>query len=459
MTGTTPAATFSYKPGPHTAIVVSPVAVLVALPMSSDIVPRLYNALVKDTTTETALDVLASSGISHMPSFGILAPAPEETRLVVRGEVTGQQADGQIRSKGLFTDTTVPPDATIALISTVAGDDDGRPIRDGIVAAGRIDIGWPARVQTPPPAQPAARGRRVAKPAAEPEPSPGPQAATPPTSEPAPEPAPADATSFDHLFGSTTMLDSMEVPPPPPPPPEPEAPSLGATQYSPPTMQLDDAGDPGQVMFSDSGKPFIDSFDWMGPADQPPPPPPPEPAPLDMPPPPPPEPEDMAGHTIRRSSESKSGEQVAAVRCPYGHLNPPFAEYCRVCQQPISPQDPITVTRPSLGHLRLSNGLVLTLDRGVVLGRNPHAVAGAPGPQPNLVRLNDPNKDISSQHLEVRLDGWFVTVRDLKSTNGTQVLLPGQPPITLRADEPMTIGPGAKVVLADVFDFVFEADQ
>jgi len=441
MTGKAPNTTFGYAPGPHTAIVVAPVCVLIGLPMTHEIVPRLYDALVKDPTAEAALDVLASGGITHMPSFGIMTPSSGETRLVVRGVVSAQLDGDRIDSKGLFTDTTVAHGASVALVTPDAESDDAWPIRDGIVAVGRIDSAWPRLILEPPPEQPA-KGRRVAKPVV---------AATAPA-EPAP---PAEPAEPDEDAGKTTVLQEIEMPP------ETVTPSLGTTVDPSPTMSLD----------SDSGKSFIESFDWMDPADAvpPPPPPPPPPAPpapspavavIDAPPPPPPdEREDMTGHTIRRPSEGKSGEQVAAVRCPYGHLNPPFAERCRVCQEPISPQDPVTVTRPSLGHLRLSNGLVLTLDRGVVLGRNPHAVAGAPGPQPNLVRLNDPNKDISSQHLEVRLEGWFVTVRDLKSTNGTQVVLPGQPPITLRADEPMTIGPGAKVVLADVFDFLFEADQ
>jgi len=153
------------------------------------------------------------------------------------------------------------------------------------------------------------------------------------------------------------------------------------------------------------------------------------------------------------------GEIVEAVRCPSGHLNPPYGEYCRVCQAPIPPQDIIQVPRPTLGYLHLSTGLVLALDRGAVLGRNPHPIEGVPGPQPNLVRLNDPRKDISSQHLEVRLDGWFVTVCDLNSTNGTTVILPGQLPFKLRPDEPVSIEPGTQVVLAEVFDFVFEVDQ
>jgi len=167
--------------------------------------------------------------------------------------------------------------------------------------------------------------------------------------------------------------------------------------------------------------------------------------------------EDYGGHTISRPVMSNTGDIVVAVYCPMGHLNPPYADLCRVCLAPIPPQQPVQVPRPPLGVLRLSNNLVLNLDRGAVLGRNPRAIPGSTGPQPNLVKLNDPNKDISSNHLEVSLEGWYVTVRDLGSTNGTQVILPGHAPVTLRPNEPMTLEPGARVLLAQVFDFVYEA--
>jgi hypothetical protein len=148
---------------------------------------------------------------------------------------------------------------------------------------------------------------------------------------------------------------------------------------------------------------------------------------------------------------------VGAVYCPARHLNPPYADVCRVCRQPVPQQQPVELPRPSLGVLRLSSGGVVNLDRGAVLGRNPRPLANGSGLQPNLIRIADANRDISGQHLEVRLEDWFVTVRDLGSTNGTQVIAPDRPPVTLRAHEPVSIEPGARVVLANAFDFVFEA--
>jgi len=116
----------------------------------------------------------------------------------------------------------------------------------------------------------------------------------------------------------------------------------------------------------------------------------------------------------------------------------------------------VWVPRPILGRLVFSNGDVVTLDRGLVLGRSPLLPPGHSGEQPNLVKLNDPTLEISSQHLEVRLDHWFVLVIDLGSTNGTFVTLPGQQPMRLRPGVQQPIERGMVVSLADVLTFTFE---
>jgi len=153
---------------------------------------------------------------------------------------------------------------------------------------------------------------------------------------------------------------------------------------------------------------------------------------------------------------SAAATMVVAAKCPSGHLTPAYAGRCRVCGQPLPPQQPFEAPRPSLGTLRLSNGDLVPLERGVIMGRNPHLPPGYTGEQPNLIKLADPEKDISSQHLEVSLDFWHVLVTDLGSTNGTEVVLPGQPPVRLTPNDPMMIEPGTRVILAGVQDFIFE---
>lgn len=158
----------------------------------------------------------------------------------------------------------------------------------------------------------------------------------------------------------------------------------------------------------------------------------------------------------RRALSAPGGPMVVAAICPAGHLSPAYAGLCRVCRQLLPPQQPFEVPRPPLGVLRMSTGDTITLDRGVIMGRNPHLPSGYRGEQPHLVKLTDPGKDVSSQHLEVSLDYWHVSVKDLGSTNGTEVILPGETPQQLRAHDPITIEPGTRVILAGVMEFLFE---
>ena len=160
------------------------------------------------------------------------------------------------------------------------------------------------------------------------------------------------------------------------------------------------------------------------------------------------------------------GPVVPALLCPNGHVNPPGGGVCRRCGAPL-PHDPVPVPRPVLGVLRLSLGDVITLDRGVLMGRNPRTdFAGAEsfggsagGERPHVVKLPTGDGDISRTHLRVTLDGWHVLVTDLNSTNGTLVTLPGRETLQLRPGEPLPIQPGTVVTLADGIDFRYEASE
>jgi hypothetical protein len=148
-------------------------------------------------------------------------------------------------------------------------------------------------------------------------------------------------------------------------------------------------------------------------------------------------------------------ETVMATYCPKGHVNPPYAPTCRVCQTPIARQDPQRAPRPLLGRLRLPTGETVPFDRGVVLGRkpvpvNPHA------PLPHLVAVPQEAGFVSRMHLQIELDGWLVICRDLGSRGGTTLTMPGRAPERLRAMEPHVLEPGCRVSLADQYDVVYE---
>jgi hypothetical protein len=296
------------------------------------------------------------------------------------------------------------------------------------------------------------------------------------------EPTPAEQ-GFDHLFGPTSAL--VEVPPPaeqvaPVAPAAAEPADIGMTLEAaatgvPPEVPERERGEapgfidavprsfrPAPPKDQPAAPGLIDSLpwedsNWRPPAQPATAPPPVHPAPPVRPAPPRlPAADPMTVDRRQLAESAATGPIVVAARCTNGHLSPAHAGVCRVCHQPLPSQPPFEIPRPPLGVLRLSSGETITLDRGVIMGRNPRLPSDYSGEQPHLVQLNDPNRDVSGVHLEVRLDQWNVLVRDLGSTNGTEVHLPGRGPIALRPHDPVAIEPGTKVVLAGVLDFVFE---
>lgn len=159
------------------------------------------------------------------------------------------------------------------------------------------------------------------------------------------------------------------------------------------------------------------------------------------------------------SAPSFLGPTVQAVLCPAGHLNPAHATTCRICRLSLAVQDPVTVPRPVLGVLKLSTGDIVTLDRGVLLGRSPSAEFDGKGERPHVVRLPSPGQDISRTHAEIRIDGWHVLITDLDSTNGTMITVPGEEPRRLRPNDPTMIPPGTVVSLADEVSFEYGVSE
>jgi len=177
--------------------------------------------------------------------------------------------------------------------------------------------------------------------------------------------------------------------------------------------------------------------------------------------------DDGASLTVSRSTLDKmrmqgavppptGGQSVHGVLCDSGHPNPPAATVCRVCSLPLELVDAVSMPRPVLGVLRFSNGIEVALDRPVIIGRAPKAERVSAREIPQLVTLPSPDKDISRNHVEVKLDGWHVIVVDMGSTNGTVVTLPGQPPERLRGQEEQPISPGTVVTIAEESTFVYE---
>ncbi|MCI9889556.1 FHA domain-containing protein [Micrococcales bacterium 31B] len=110
------------------------------------------------------------------------------------------------------------------------------------------------------------------------------------------------------------------------------------------------------------------------------------------------------------------------------------------------------------GLLKLSTGDVITVDRNVILGRSPK-VETAPGQvAPRLVSVPSPKQDISRSHVELTVEGEFVKVMDLGSTNGTFVRRPGERPTQLVPGNAQVLSFGDRVDIGASVYFVFEAD-
>lgn len=149
---------------------------------------------------------------------------------------------------------------------------------------------------------------------------------------------------------------------------------------------------------------------------------------------------------------------VLAVLCPAGHPSAAHASRCRVCDREIPGQQPFQTPRPTLGVLTMSTGDVVPVDRGILLGRAPRVNTDVPpAARPHVVRLPSPQKDISRNHVEIVLEGWHVLVKDLGSTNGTTITLPGEAPLRLRPGDPVGIEIGTVINVADEVSISFEA--
>jgi hypothetical protein len=91
----------------------------------------------------------------------------------------------------------------------------------------------------------------------------------------------------------------------------------------------------------------------------------------------------------------------------------------------------------------------IPLDVPSYIGRRPSSPRVVSGATPRLVRVPSPNREVSATHLEVRPLGSSVIVTDLRSTNGSTVMLPGSVPRKLRQGESVVVSPGTLVDIGD----------
>ncbi len=484
-----------YVPGPLTAVAGESCLALVEAAPDSPAAAWIWQQAGRGASAQALLAGLLGAGFEGVGGFTLLdRPAAGPLRLFCRGAVaatvvsgtviggtevggtvvSGTAADGtgaaatafaRIDGVGLLTwrEHVVAADAERIYLGQPP--DDGAlwlPAAAGVLLAGCVIVDL---AQTAPPAAPDA-GAAVEAPAQ-------PDAAEAADSVGRPDRPSEPAIRQDDAVGA--------MPDPPAPDgwfqpsgasrdpdaassgPSPDAQPAIARPWDPPSgssngqwaaSPLDGGPEPGAAPPETEGPGgLIDAASWGAEPGAPADPPPPDPGP------------DEDGLTVKSAdpvarSESppdRIGPDVPALICPTGHVNPPSEAACRQCGAAL-PADPVVVARPVLGVLRLSTGDVLTLDRDVVLGRNPPAdLTGENGDgRAHVVRLPSADGEISRAHLRVTLSGWQVLVTDLNSTNGTRVTLPGRDPEQLPPGVPVPISPGTVIALAEGVNFRFE---
>ncbi len=110
----------------------------------------------------------------------------------------------------------------------------------------------------------------------------------------------------------------------------------------------------------------------------------------------------------------------------------------------------VTVAEPMFYSFRVGLGAdSLLLDVPCYVGRRPSAPRISRGRAPRLLQVPSPLNEVSATHLEVRQVGASVVVTDLKSTNGSVVMIPGSVPRTLRQGESVVVSPGTLVDIGD----------
>ncbi len=110
--------------------------------------------------------------------------------------------------------------------------------------------------------------------------------------------------------------------------------------------------------------------------------------------------------------------------------------------------DPITSTGFYAFRVGLGSAPIV-LDAPCFVGRRPIAPRIPSRHPPRLLRVPSARKEVSATHLEVRQVGSSVIVTDLKSTNGSIVMMPGSAPQKLRQGESVVVLPGTLVDIGD----------
>lgn len=404
-----------YVPGTWVAVVGERTWLLLAVAPESALVRRCWELVRSDEPLDEVLGAIVLEGFRAVSGFALLTA----NRAVVRGEARLQvmNAAGAVEEisaagVGTWVDRNLDDVARLRVVAGASGP--GLPVRAGVVLANELLVALSDAAPQPVPVPQSV-------------PVPQPVSVSQPVPEPVSVPQPVLVEHTVVQQEEAVELTVVREQPAPPPAPPPTSPRI--TQVTG----------------------VIQSFDWA-----------PQSVAAPTPAPPVPARQPVTETVLRTTMLSPNDTQmlqgtrtglVRARKCPAGHLSSDYAVYCRVCEVPLPEQVAAMLPVPVLGLLRLSNGDTISLDRNVVMGRDPSGDRGGV----NLVQVGRENDtEISRTHVEIRPANWDVLVRDLGSMNGTSISRPGCPPEKLAPHIDEILYPGTRVTLGDQFFFTFE---
>ena len=417
----------------------------VALPGEADsaTVAALWTSLRDGAGIAELLTVLLRPGIAAVPPFALVDVQGSTVHAVVRGdvvvEVTGSEGSRTLSGARMTTWSESVLAGVRGLVVRMPEADDAEdgatvPIESGVVRAGRLVLDLTSAAQAAPSTDTAAHGTRVARQDDHAAATPGPVPAPVPILEPdtgpdapaAPSPAVSPALSVvrphvPHPLDAAERSAEEESRPawPRVRPLRPESVPLAPEPAGHAAEEADEAVE----AVADRTDPLVTGFGTEAAQDG----------------------EDGEGQdhdgltvlssdvvALRRQLPEWAGDAVPSLAVPTPRTPPP-------------------------AKLVLSTGLVVSLNRPVLLGRAPQVTRVSNNEIPRLVTLASPNQDISRTHAEVRMDGEDVVVTDLRSTNGVLLLRQGAGPQRLHPGEPTVVEPGVVVDLGEGATFLVEA--
>lgn len=111
--------------------------------------------------------------------------------------------------------------------------------------------------------------------------------------------------------------------------------------------------------------------------------------------------------------------------------------------------DPVAAEVPVYSFRVGRDNEPVALDRVVYIGRKPALPRIVSGQHPLLISVPSPRSEVSSTHIELRQNGHSVVVTDLRSTNGSIVVIPGSAPRRMRQGESVVVTPGTFIDIGD----------